>query len=128
MFYGQAQVTNADLTVIVGSGKPATAIALTAPATHLVESTTPAAISVQLQDEDGSEVPAAVDTVVSLSSSSATGRFTVDGTAATSVTIAAGTTTATAAYTDSTEGDAVITHLQVPLQRIRRPLPLPLRM
>ena len=109
MFYGQAQVRNADLTVIVGSGKPATAIALTAPATHLVESTTPAAISVQLQDEDGSEVPAEVDTVVSLSSSSATGRFTVDGTAATSVTIAAGTTTATAAYTDSTEGDAVIT-------------------
>ena len=109
MFYGQAQVTNADLTVIVGSGKPATAVALTAPATHLIESTTPAAISVQLQDEDGSEVPAAVDTVVSLSSSSATGRFTVDGTAATSVTIAAGTTTATAAYTDSTEGDAVIT-------------------
>ena len=41
MFYGQAQVTNADLTVIVGSGKPATAIALTAPATHLIESTDP---------------------------------------------------------------------------------------
>ena len=115
MFYGQAQVTNADLTVIVGSGKPATAVALTAPATHLIESTTPAAISVQLQDEDGSEVPAAVDTVVSLSSSSATGRFTVDGTAATSVTIAAGTTTATAAYTDSTEGDAVITASSGPL-------------
>ncbi len=109
MFYGQAQVRNADLTVIVGSGKPATAIALTAPATHLIESTTPAAISVQLQDEDGSEVPAGVDTVVNLSSSSATGRFTVDGTAATSVTITAGSTTATAAYTDSTEGDAVIT-------------------
>ena len=115
MFYGQAQVRNADLTVIVGSGKPATAIALTAPATHLIESTTPAAISVQLQDEDGSEVPAAVDTVVSLSSSSATGRFTVDGTAATSVTIAAGTTTATAAYTDSTEGDAVIIASSGPL-------------
>ena len=109
MFYGQAQVTNADLTVIVGSGKPATAVALTAPPTHLIESTTPAAISVQLQDEDGSEVPAEVDTVVSLSSRSLTGRFTVDGAAATSVTITAGTTTATAAYTDSTEGDAVIT-------------------
>ena len=109
MFYGQAQVTNADLTVIVGSGKPATAIALTAPATHLVESTAPAAISVQLQDEDGSEVPAGVDTVVSLSSSSATGSFTVDGAAATSVTIAAGTTTATAGYADSTEGQATIT-------------------
>ncbi len=109
MLYGGVQVKDADLTVIVGSGKPATAIALTAPATHLIESTTPAAISVQLQDEDGSEVPAEVDTVVSLSSSSATGRFTVDGAAATSVTIAAGTTTATAAYTDSTEDDAVIT-------------------
>ena len=109
MFYGQAQVANADLTVIVGSGKPATAIALTAPATHLVESTTPAGISVELQDEDGNAVPAEADTVVNLSSSSATGSFTVDGAAATSVTIAAGKTTATAGYGDSTEGAATIT-------------------
>ena len=110
MFYGgEAQVTNADLTVIVGSGKDAVALALTAPSTHLVESTAPAAISVELQDEDGNEVPAEADTVVSLSSSSATGSFTVDGAAATSVTIAAGTTTATAGYADSTEGQATIT-------------------
>ena len=38
MFYGAAQVTDADLTVIVGSGKPATALSVTAPASHLIES------------------------------------------------------------------------------------------
>ncbi len=110
MTYGGTEVTAGPaLTVIVGSGKPATAVDVTAPATHLVESTTPAAISVELQDEDGNAVPAEADTVVSLSSSSATGSFTVDGTAATSVTIAAGSTTATAAYTDTTVGNAMIT-------------------
>ena len=44
-------------------------------------------ITVMLTDEDGADAPAAADTVVSLSSSSATGSFMVDGAAATTVTI-----------------------------------------
>ena len=107
MSYGAKKV--ADLTVPVRSGKPATVLTVKAPSTHLVESTEPATITVTLQDEDGNEVPAEADTVVNLRSSSPTGRFTVDGAAATSVTIAAGKTTATAGYADSTEGQATIT-------------------
>ena len=98
-----------DLTILVGSGKPAAALAVTAPAMHLAESTDPAMITIMLQDEDGSEVPAEEDTVVNLSSSSSTGSFMVGGEAATMVTITAGTSTAMAYYSDSTLGDAEIT-------------------
>ena len=67
-------------------------------------------ITVELQDEDGNAVPAAADTVVSLASSNtATGSFMVDGAAATMVTIMAGSTSAMAYYSDTTEGMATIT-------------------
>ena len=97
-----------DLNVLVGSGKPATALTVTAPASHLSESTTPAMLTVRL-DEDGNDAPAKASTVVSLSSDSSTGSFTVGGAAATTVTIAVGTSTAMASYSDSSLGDAVLT-------------------
>ena len=59
-----------DLNVLVGSGKPATALSVSAPASLLAESETPAMITVMLTDEDGNDAPAETDTVVSLSSSS----------------------------------------------------------
>ena len=94
------------LAVLVGSGKDAAALAVSAPATHLVEAEAPAMITVELQDEDGNEVPAEADTDVDLESSSATGSFMVDGAAVTSITITAGTSSAMAYYSDSSEGDA----------------------
>ena len=66
-------------------------------------------VTVMLADEDGNDVPAEADTVVSLMSSSAGGSFTVDGTAATTVTIMAGTSSAMAYYSDTAEGTATIT-------------------
>ena len=110
MTYGGSEVTMGPaLTVIVGSGKPATALSVTAPASHLIESEDAAMVTVELQDEDGNAVPAETDTVVSLSSSSATGSFMVDGAAATMVTIMAGSTSAMAYYSDTAEGMATIT-------------------
>ena len=73
----------------------------------LAEGDESVAVTVMVQDEDGSEVPATEDMVVSLRSS--TGSFMVDGVAATTVTIPAGTSSAMAYYTASTLGDATIT-------------------
>ena len=100
-----------DLNVFVGSGKPATALDVSVSAnTILREGDESVTVTVQLQDENGNEVPAASDTVVSLSSTSATGSFMVGGAAATSVTIADGSSSAMASYTDSTTlGEATIT-------------------
>ena len=111
MTYGGSEVTMGPaLSVLVGSGKPATMLMVTAPAMRLAESTDPARITVQLQDEDGNEAPADSDLAVSLSTSNpSTGSFMVDGAAATMVTIKAGTSTAMAYYTDSSLGEATIT-------------------
>ena len=111
MYYGAERVTrDTDLTVLVGSGKDATMLMVDAPGTLLVEAEAPAMITVELQDEDGNEVPAAVGGMeVMLASSSATGSFMADGEAVTSITISAGTSSAMASYTDSTLGDAMIT-------------------
>ena len=109
MFYGAVQVTDADLTVIVGSGKDAAMLMVTAPATLLVEAEDPAMITVELQDEDGNEVPAAADMDVMLESDSPTGSFMVDGVEEDVVTIMQGSSSAMADYTDSTVGAATIT-------------------
>ena len=97
-----------NLSVLVGSGKAATALAVSVSAGMiLAEGDESVAVTVMVQDEDGSEVPATEDMVVSLRSS--TGSFMVDGVAATTVTIPAGTSSAMAYYTASTLGDATIT-------------------
>ena len=97
-----------NVTVLVGSGKDATMLMVDAsPAMILAEGDESVAVTVMVQDEDGSEVPATADLPVSLRS--ATGSFMVDGAAATMVTIMAGTSSATVSYTNSTLGEATIT-------------------
>ena len=99
-----------NLSVLVGSGKDATMLMVDAsPAMILAEGDESVAVTVELQDEDGNEVPATADMDVMLASSSATGSFMVDGAAATMVTIAAGTSSATVSYTNSSLGAATIT-------------------
>ena len=110
MYYGAEQVTDADLMVLVGSGKDAVALDVSVSAnTILVEGDESVTVTVELQDEDGNDVPAAADQDVSLSSTPATGSFMVDGAAATMVTIMAGTSSAMADYTNSSLGAATIT-------------------
>ena len=110
MYYGAEQVTDADLTVLVGSGKDAVALDVSVSAnTILSEGDESVTVTVELQDEDGNEVPAAADLDVSLSSTPATGSFMVDGAAEDTVTIMAGTSSAMADYTNSSLGAATIT-------------------
>ena len=75
----------------------------------LVEDDESVTVTVELQDEDGNDVPATEDMDVDLESSSATGSFMVDGVEMDVVTITAGTSSAMASYTDSTLGEATIT-------------------
>ena len=106
MFFGEEEVTtDTDLTVVVGSGKVATALVVDAPNELSVDTGEPVMITVTLRDEDGNAVPAETDLDVGLvSSNSDTGSFMVDGEAMEMVTITAGMNSATASYTDSAPG------------------------
>ena len=121
MFYGGEEVKDADLTVLVGSGKVATALVVDVSADMiLVEDDESVTVTVMLRDEDGNDVPAETDLDVGLvSSNSDTGSFMVDGEAEEMVTIKAGTSSAMASYTDSTLGEATITASSGILQRIQ---------
>ena len=111
MYYGAEEVTMGDaLTVLVGSGKDATALDVSVSADMiLLEGDESVTVTVELQDEDGNDVPAAADMDVDLESSSATGSFMVDGVEMDVVTIMQGSSSAMADYTDSTLGEATIT-------------------
>ena len=101
-------VRDADLTVLVGSGKDATALVVKVSADMiLVEDDESVTVTVELKDEDGNEVRATENVEVDLDS--ATGSFMVDGVEKGMVTITAGTSSAMASYTDSTLGEATIT-------------------
>ena len=106
MYFGESEVTtDTDLTVVVGSGKDATALVVDAPAELSVDTGEPVMITVKLQDEDGNDVPAETDLDVGLASSNSdTGSFMVDGEAVEMVTITAGMNSAMAYYTDSADG------------------------
>ena len=112
MYFGGVEVKrDTDLSVVVGSGKDATALVVNVSADMiLVEDDESVTVTVELKDEDGNAVLTAEDLEVGLVSSNAdTGSFMVDGEAEEMVTIMAGTSSAMADYTDSTVGEATIT-------------------
>ena len=104
-------VVAGDLSVIVHGGT-ASKLMVTAPSmVSADQGTAPVAITVEIQDDTGSATVVGSGLDVTLSSSSSTGSFTdaagdaiVDNT----VTIPAGTTEATAYYSDTTVGTATI--------------------
>ena len=110
MTFGGSEVTMGDaLTVLVGSGKVATALMVDVSADMiLVEDDESVTVTVMLRDEDGNTVPAEEALPVDLDS--ATGTFSdADGETIAMVIIKAGTSSAMADYTDSTLGEATIT-------------------
>ena len=108
MYFGNVPVRDANLTVLVGSGKDATALVVNVSADMiLMEDDESVTVTVMLQDEDGNDVPATEDMDVMLESE--TGSFMVDGEAVTMVTIMQDSSSAMASYTDSTVGEATIT-------------------